>query len=307
VHTGIAAEALGWLAPHRLVAGLQRGGTVLIDPVTGRVIRRWTGFSFPDASAPTRQGLILLLPQWRSSAPNLPLTRVSGPARLAVVDTRGRLRSVTLERIPLAVHMTRGSYYEDRAGLAVDTARARAYVVAAGAPVAEVDLNTMRVSYHLELAGSGSTEPPTAQQRGALWLGDGRIAVFGRDLTAADGGKLTATPAGVTLIDTRDWSACMLDERASRAAFAAGRLITYGPGPPVSRDDEGVGLRAYVVGGGEAIHLFDGQQVWDVKLVGDDAYVRTATAVHIIDVTSGKVLATIARPLELADVISGTS
>lgn len=307
VQTGVAAEALAWLGRRRLVAALQRGGTILVDPRTGRIMRRWRGFSFPDASAPTRHGLVLLFPQLRSSAPNLPLTRVSGAVRLAVVDARGRLRSVTLKHIPLAVHASKGISYEDRAGLAVDSARARAYVVAAKAPVAEVDLRTLRVSYHLELAGSEGKEALPARQRRALWLEGGQIAVFGRDLAVADGGKLTATPAGVTLIDTHDWSACRLDEGASQAASAAGRLLTYGPGPPVSGDQPGVGLRAYAVGRGEPLHLFGGERIWDVKVAAHDAYVRTATAVHVVDVRSGKVLATIARPLELLDVISGTS
>jgi hypothetical protein len=163
----------------------------------------------------------------------------------------------------------------------------------------------MRVSYRLELAGSGSTL--TAQQRGALWLAGGRIAVYGRDLTAAGGGKLSADPAGVTLINTRDWSACTLDERASRATVAAGRLLTYGPGSPVSRREPGIGLRAYAVDRREVFHLFEGEQVWDVKVVAGDAYVRTATAVHVVDVRSGKFFATIARPPELAAVIGGAS
>jgi hypothetical protein len=309
VQTGVAAEALAWLARRRLVAALQRGGTVLVDPFTGRIMRRWPGFSFPDASAPTRQGLVMLLPQLRNSAANMPLTRVSGPARLAVVDALGHLRSVTLTRIRLAVHASNGFSNEDRAGLAVDSARARAYVVAADAPVAEVDLRTMHVSYHRVPAGTAAerNDALPAMQRQALWLGNGEVAVFGRDLINADGGKLSATPAGVTLINTHDWSACRLDERASRTALVGGRLLTYGPGPPVSRDEPGIGLRAYAVGRVETFHLFDREQVWDVKVVADDAYVRTATAIHIVDVKSGKVVATIARPLELADVISGTS
>jgi hypothetical protein len=307
-HTGIAAEALAWLAPHRLVAGLQRGGTVIVDPRTGRIMRRWPGFSFPDAAVPTRGGLVMLLPRLRRSASHLPLTRVAGAPRLAVVEARGRLRSVTLERIRLAVGSSGGVYYEDRAGLAVDRARARAYVAAAGAPVAEVDLRTMRVSYHLELPGpdvEGKDAP--ARQRHALWLAGGRIAVFGRELAGADGRNLTAKPAGVTLIDTNDWSACMLDQRASRAAVAADRLLIYGPGPPVSRDDAGVGLRGYVVGRGEAFRLFEGEQVWNVEVAADHAYVQTANAVHVVGLRSGKVFATIARPLEVADVITGTS
>jgi hypothetical protein len=309
VQTGVAAEALAWLGRRRLVAALQRGGTVLVDPFTGRIMRRRPGFSFADASTPTPQGLVMLLPQLRNSAANMPLTRVSGAARLAVVDARGRLRSVTLTRIQLGVHTSNGFSNEDRAGLAVDSARARAYVVAANAPVAEVDLRTMHVTYRRVLAGTTveRNDARPALQRQALWLGGGQVAVFGRDLIATDGGKLTAIPAGVTLINTHDWGACRLDERASRAALASGRLLTYGPGTPVSRHEPDTGLRAYVVGRGETFHLFDREQVWDVKVVADDAYVRTATAVHIVDAKSGKVMATIARPLELADVISGTS
>jgi hypothetical protein len=153
VHTGIAAEALGWLAPRRLVAGLQRGGTVLVDPVTGRIRRRWPSFSFPDESARLPDALVMLLPPLRTSSPNLPLTRVAGAPRPAVVDREGRLRCVTLKRIRLDARFANGVYYEDRAGLAVDPARARAYVFAADAPITEVDLRTMRVSYHRELAG----------------------------------------------------------------------------------------------------------------------------------------------------------
>lgn len=307
VHTGIAAEALGWLAPRRLVAGLQRGGTVLVDPVTGRIRRRWPGFSFPDESARLPDALVMLLPQLRKSSPNLPLTRVAGAPRLAVVDRQGRLRSVTLKRIRLDARFANGVYYEDRAALAVDPARARAYIFAADAPVTEVDLRTMRVSYHRELAGpeiEGKNAP--ARQRHALWLGGGKIAVFGRDLSAAKG-KLAATPAGVTLIDTRDWSACTLDARASGAAFAVGRVLTYGPGSAVSRDEAGVGFRAFTVGGAEAFHLFDGQQVWDVETASGRAYVRSPDAVHVVDVRTGKAVGKITPPPELADVIGGSA
>jgi hypothetical protein len=304
VQTGVAAQALAWVGRRQLVAALQRGGTVLVDPLTGRTTRRWPGFSFPDASAPTREGLVMLFPQLRSSGADLPLTRVSGSARLAVVDARERLRSLTLKRIPLAVHASNGISYEDRAGLAVDRAHQRAYVAGADAPVAEIDLLTRRVSYHLELAVSERNEALVARHRRALWLG-GQIAIFGRDLAATEGGKLIATPAGVTLIDTSDWSACTLDARATGATLGADRVLTYGPGSAVSRDEAGVGLRAFTVGGAEVFHLFEGQRVSDVQVSLGLAYVRTPDAVQVVDVRSGRVIGKISPPPELVILIAG--
>ena len=49
VETGIAAEAVAWLTDRTLVAALQRGGIVLIDPATGEVVRRWAGWAALDA------------------------------------------------------------------------------------------------------------------------------------------------------------------------------------------------------------------------------------------------------------------
>lgn len=82
VETGIAAGAVAWLRDRTLVAALLRGGIVLIDPVTGGVIRRWTGRAALDAaSTRTRRRFVLLEPGGRTR-------------RLATVDAKGRLRSV---------------------------------------------------------------------------------------------------------------------------------------------------------------------------------------------------------------------
>jgi hypothetical protein len=303
VQTGVAAEALGWLSPRRLVAALQRGGTVLLDPTTGRIIHRWPGFSFPDSSALTPFGLVLLLPRLRESAPNMPLTRMGGPPRLAVVDYHGRLRSVQLERIPLRVHTSHGISYEERAGLAVDTAHGRAYVVAPDGGIAMVDLGTMRVTYHLDLGGAASAEPGLAGQRGALWLGDDRLAIYGREIASVSQSGLTARPAGVTLVDTHDWQACELNSRASLATLAGGRLLAYGPGPAISADKSGAGVHAYRSDGAEVFHLFGNEQIRDVKVANRRAYVRTSSAIQVVNVMSGRRDATIRTASELADVI----
>jgi hypothetical protein len=303
VQTGVAAEALGWLTSRRLVAALQRGGTVLLDPTTGRIIRRWPGFSFPDSSALTPFGLVLLLPRLGESGPNMPLTREAGPPRLALVDYDGRLRSVSLDRIQLRVHTIHGISYEDRAGLAVDTTDGRAYVVGPDGGVAAVDLRTMRVTYHLDVGGTTSPERGTVGQRGALWLGDNRLAIYGRDIASVSEAGLTAMPAGVTLVDTHDWHVCSLDMRVSQATLAGGRLLVYGPGSAISANDPGAGLRAYRFDGAEAFHLLGDQQVGDVKVVNDRAYVRTPTSVQIVEAMTGKRDATIRPPPQLLDVI----
>lgn len=310
IETGIAAEALGWLAPRRLVAGLQRGGTVVVDPLTGRILRRWPGFSFPDLSARIGNALVMLFP-------DLPLTTVvSATPRLAVVDAQRRLRSVRLKRIQLSVRSRNGTYYyTDRAGLAVDPARARAYVFAADAPVAQVDLRTMRVSYHRvdplflrpgELQGS-EARPKKAvlsRERRALWLGRGNVVVFGRDFVTARGRREALIPAGAVLVNTTKWRWRTLDRSAAGAAFAAGRLVVYRPGwYPAA----GVGLRAYTLTGRRTFYFFKGKRVFDVQVAADFAYVRTPSAVYVVDVRSGKVVNKIMPPRDLVDVIVGSS
>jgi hypothetical protein len=317
VETGIFAGALAWLAPRLLVAGLsdplvggagrpERGGTVLVDPLSGKILRRWAHLSDPLASARTREGLVMLFPGPPPATPE-----GTAPAHLAVVDARGRLRSVALERIQLTL---RDGVQWDGAGLAVDAVRARAYVFAADAPAAEIDLRTMRVSYHrlealfLSAGELGDTEVQSGDEliwrsRRALWLGDGHVLVFGQDGFAPAGVQdFEAIAAGAILVDTATWSSCVLDTSAGGAAFVGGRMLVYGREDPARR-----GLRAYNVEGREAFHLFDGEQVWDVQAAGQLAYVRTRSAVHVVDVRSGEVVSEIVPPAELVDVVAGPS
>lgn len=197
-----------------------------------------------------------------------------------------------------------GLSFSDSAGLAVDSGRGRAYVVAADAPAADVDLNTLRVSYHrLEPLFLTPEEPLWARQRSVLSLGGGRVLVFGRDYAAADGKGFASLPAGAALVDTADWSSCVLDANASGAAVTSGRLLVYGPGSPVSRDLRGAGLRAYTTDGRKIFHLLDVQQVFDVQLAAGRAYARTPRAVYVVDVSTGKVVSEIAPPPRLVDAV----
>jgi hypothetical protein len=277
-----------------------RGGTVLVDPGTGDVLHRWPGSSEPRVSARTSDGVAVVFPE--------PLNAAAGAlVRLVVIDNSGRLRSVVLERIRISAGVAQD------VALAVDPGRARVYVIAADAPVADVNLRTMHVSYHQvdalflrpgEVTGRESKTPVRERQRQAIWIGNGRVAVFGRDVLAGSG-QTRAIPAGVTLVDTTKWTSCTLDASASGTAFVAGRLLVFGPGTSVSRRNEpGAGLRAYTVDGRQAFHLFDGEPVWDVHAVGNRAYVQTPSALRVVNVGSGQVVSEIRPPVELVDLIA---
>jgi hypothetical protein len=88
--------------------------------------------------------------------------------------------------------------------------------------VAEVDLRTLRVTYHAldpVRTMQASTKAVEGPYRVAAWLGDGELAVTGwnRRGTRSD-------PAGVHLIDTRTWQRRTLAPRAQTFAATNGTL-----------------------------------------------------------------------------------
>jgi hypothetical protein len=298
VETGIAASALGWLAPRQLVASLLRGGTVLIDPVTGRILRRWTGLSDPAASARSGDSLVMLFP-----GPSSTPADGTAAARLAVVNARGQMRSVALDRIQLTAGVANGVGYVDEAALAVDSGGGRAFVFAAGTPAAEINLATMQVSYHqveLEI-GAQPKKRVLARVRRGLWLGGHSAVVFGRNFVADDRAGVASVAAGASLVDTASWSSCVVDANAGGATFAAGRLLAYAAGARPA-----IGLRAYTAQGGKIFHLFNSEQVLDVRVAGGRAYVQTANALRVLDLKSRRVLKNIVPPFELVDVIDNS-
>lgn len=304
VETGGAAGALAWLGPRRLVAATGGSGTVVIDPRAGTIVRHGLGAPRPVASVRTRNRVVML-----SRGPYRPTRgearQGSAVVRLAVIDAHGRVRSVALGRLRLTF---RDGTRWDEAGLVVDPAGGRAYVVAADAPVAEVDLRTLRASYHrldfLSLRPGELHRAPARpgrvlnRSRDAIWLDERRMLVSGRDLVAGRGGEEVPVPAGAMLVDTASWRSRTLDSRASGAAFAAGRLLAYGTG---------IGLRGYALDGRRVFHLLDGQRVLGVQVAAGRAYVRTPRAIRVVDVGRGKVVGNIAPPGDLIDVIVAPS
>ncbi|HEX2088210.1 MAG TPA: hypothetical protein VHF89_21160, partial [Solirubrobacteraceae bacterium] len=117
-----------------------------------------------------------------------------------------------------------------------------------------------------------------------------RIALSGYDADAvwrADGGiEGERRPAGLHVMDTRDWSVRTLDARASGFVAAGGLLVTSGPG--------GRGLAAYSPEGREAFQVLGDRRVEVVATVGSLAYVRAPPepALHVVDLTRGRVVGT---------------
>jgi hypothetical protein len=269
---------------------------VTVDAIAQRVLarRRLAGGLARVAASP--DGPVLLL------APSA----LIGPAWLASVDADGAVERVPLDGVSAGLMPTELAPSVERVrtpGLAVDSDGRRAYVLSSRPYVLEIDLRRQRVSGHRLVARTSLADrlrellEPSAEAyarvgpvRNAAWIGAGAIALSGYDDDAvwrADGGvEGERRPAGLHIIDTRDWRVRMLDERAAAFVAAAGLLLTSGP--------EGRGLTAYAPDGGERFHVLDGRPVEIVASAGSFAYVRTPPepALRVVDLAQGRVIGT---------------
>lgn len=277
---------------------------VVVDPVAGavRATERLDGSVIAVARA--GGGLVLVL-----AGPGY------GPVRVVVADSDARLASVTLEQIQAGSRLTPdGVMRVDGAAVAVDPQGGRAYVVAGGKPVAEVALDTLAVEYHslsqpVSLLGRlhDFFEPPAQAKgpmegswRSAAWLGDGRLAVYGRDSSTynADQGLATRErPSGLLVIDTGSWSARMVDPGSSALAVANGALLSWGWSWDSGTDRvDGGGLNVFDQAGVRRAHLYGARLIRDVEVVGARAFVeRTGLAgrYSVVDVRTGRELRTV--------------
>ena len=112
-----------------------------VDADSRRVVWRRDLAGSLQAGAGYRGSFVLVLgPKWSI-----------GPSRLVLVDPDGRLRTLRLEQIRSGWQRSGGGSgfvsHEWNPGLALDSVSGRAFVVQAGAPVAEVDLRRLSVRY----------------------------------------------------------------------------------------------------------------------------------------------------------------
>jgi hypothetical protein len=274
---------------------------VVVDPETGTV-RASAKLEGRVAALATEDDALALVLEGSSY----------GPVRFVVAHGDGRFASVVLEDISAGSRQTSdGPLRQDDVAVTLDRQGARAYVVAAGQPVAEVALATLAVGYHtptqpVSLLGRlHDWLEPEAQAKGplegswryAVWLGDGQLAVYGRDMwtyQAADGPAFRERPSGLLVIDTRGWSARMVDPRSSEVVVAADALLSWGTGWDSGTDRwVGTGLGIFDPSGSQVFHLYGRRMISDVQVVGHRAFVARGTGYAIVDVRTGKQLRTI--------------
>jgi hypothetical protein len=204
-----------------------------------------------------------------------------GRSLIVRVSAGGRVRSAPLPEI------RSGSVGrpDSRPGLAVDHSGARAFVVQAGSPVAEVDLPTLQVRAHPPLLRGRAPDATTGATRDALWLGKGLLAVTGSDSRSSG----LATPAGLTLVDTLAGSARKHDRRATDAVLARGTLLASSS-PYSGRGTFGSGLTGYSLAGTRRFHRYGDEPVTGVQPLGSKVLVMTPKRTALIDARTGRQL-----------------
>jgi len=305
-----------WVAPERLLtvdySCCPQASTVsLVDAMSGAVLAR-NVVEGELVGAGHAQGTLVLLLE----------PQTFGPVRIAVAGSDGTLRSTVLEQVRAGVSRTAAPQAwtkVDLAGLAVDPSAGRAYVVAANDPVAEVDLRTLAVGYHtlsrpVSLLGrlhdwlepkALAKEAYIRSVRRAIYLGDGRLAVFGQNGTAdqTSGFRSRTKPSGLTVIDTTTWTSRVLDPRSAAAVVARDKLLSYGwKWDSLTQAETGNGLRVYGKDGSMRLQLLPRAAISDVEVVGSRAFVRMYGpygAYSIVSLTSGRVLRNVDHELPL--------
>jgi hypothetical protein len=308
------AGLLTWLRPNRLLAVLSSANStqvessvVVIDPTTRRVLRR---VSLPDAqvygTGATRDQLVLLFGGVDGFA----------PARVAVVDADGNVRSTVVDRVLVGTAVDSSSQtYRARTispGFAVDPEGRRAFLVPANGDIAEIDLRSRTFSFHTLdhpsllrrfldwLTPAAEAKEMEGAVREARWLGDGLLAVSGLDYALANHGTesehMVATPAGVKLVDTRAWRAQMLSSGSSSFAVGQGLVVAQGG----AWEDEkplasGPGLVAFGSDGRERWQLHPNSRV-GIDISGSLGYVWLSQGhMEVVDLATGEILRTLVR------------
>lgn len=264
-----------WPEPRRLalLAGGDGWSLVIVDPSTGAVAKR---YPLPDLGDGARTPLLgdefLLL--YRPS-------RGIGPARIGLLDTRGRLRSVGLDRVEMGWERER----QQQPGFAVDPAGKRAVIVDASGLVAAIDLSSLAVRYH-RLPGRVLSKAISGPWRVATFVGTRYVAV-----TGFDGVEAGQTAAGLRLIDTANWSVRTLDPDASYLALARGEIVAWGASWTSEKAIRPIGLRVYRVDGSRRLSLFSGRSVGLSDVIGRRAYLvdDNSQTYHVVDLATGRV------------------
>jgi hypothetical protein len=280
---------LGYL--FAVVDGQDRA-VVTIDPVRRRVLARHRiEGAILDIQRGADQQVVLLL------APSEGI----GQLRLAVVGGKG----MTTTPIPGFVGGWESEQKDDEVrtrqqvpALVVDEVGQRALVVS-GRVVAEISLNDLAVSRHT------LSEPvsllnrlrnwlePTAQAklvdgpwRNGTWIGEGLFAISGEDYSSEGGQHHHADPAGISIVDTRDWSVRTIDDDSVEVVATEHAIVGHG-------GYEFGGVTGYDLGGEKLFELLPNTSVW-LQTVGGLVYAvhESSKRFTVIDPRLGRIVGT---------------
>jgi hypothetical protein len=204
-----------------------------------------------------------------------------GPATLAVVDQRPRVRTVTLDRIHAGMTVT-GTGSERRTtvrrpGLALWPSDLRAFVFGADEPAAAIDLRTLAVTYPPVRMLAAAQKGAAGAVRTAAALPDGRIVVAGYRLASRGSATLQ-------LVEPKSWTTRTLTPTSPWFTVGGGMVFTHGA--------NGSGLRI-LRPSGEAVELLRGRSVANVVVVGPRALVTffgTDQNAAVIVLGTGRIL-----------------
>jgi hypothetical protein len=129
----------------------------------------------------------------------------------------------------------------------------------------------------------------------------------GGDLLAVSGwdtGPGGTKPAGLAVIDTRTWTARLLEPGASSFLFASGLLLATGSTyDPETGETSSIGLAAFTPDGEERFRLFQGESAWVVQVYGGRAYVdaprggAATQPLRVVDLRQGRLVGARPKPL----------
>ena len=290
---------LSWRPTGMLFAAIGQSSVVLVNPGARQLVetRHVDGLVLGDLHAIPAGMLALVGP-----------SEGIGPLKAVVFGGKGTiaapLREIVGGSITQAGDDDEGvRITENIPGLAVDPTGRRALVVPAGGEVAEISLANLRVTYHslsqpvsllerlrnwLEpTAEAKLIEGPTRQ---AVWLKSGLVAVTGADHTVSDEREVVTEPAGLSLIDTRDWSVRLINEQVDWVLPSGEHLLAFEPW--CAGDRESYGVVAYDLEGTELFRMCR-DEGFDPQVVGNYAYLGFAnnTRFEVVDLESGEIVA----------------
>lgn len=275
-----------------VVAGQDESAVVMVDPVGRRVqARHPIERAILQVARGAEQQVVLLL------APHEGI----GPLRLAVVGGKG----MTTTPIPGFVGGFETDQEEDQVrsrqripALVVDEVGQRALVVS-GRAVAEISLGDLAIQQHtlsepVSLLGRlRNWLEPTAHAklvdgpwRNGAWIGDGLFAISGEDYSSEGGQHHHADPAGISIVDTRDWSVRTIDGDSVEVVATEHAIVGQG-------GYEFGGVTGYDAGGEKLFELLPKTSVW-LQVVGGFVYAvhENSKRFTIIDPRLGRIVGT---------------